>query len=368
MGKNRVVPLAAVAAFVVLVAGLAVLADRNADDDGLTRLRYSSTDGERNADAATEPARPDIASNTNPEYRIAPGLQKPADTAPAYRIKPATPDDAERIAKPLGVRAVKEFGGAWTGSGPRGQLRVETDTGFWSFGPGMSPDAPVSDKPDSSAGECEPCPPGQICTMECRARRTILGSPGKDEAEVVAREFWREIGVEPRDTRLSVQNGLGHVTFTTTVDGRDVLGPEHTVAVGADKQIHSASGWIGGRAKIGDYPLIDPADAFKRLGRPPRTAPGSPERLPSSADKNGDGVITYEDPAPRGGSVTTHTLQVPTRNVVTLTSVKLVYEFTGTHLLPAYVFEAGQGFRTGSVPAVPDHLLADPGQPEVPAD
>lgn len=411
--RSRVALLAAVLAFAVGVAAIAVLAGSSGDDD-LPLLAYGATGTDEGAAAgeARSMATADMALYPyKTEYRMPTPLAKPADTAPAYRLNGATKADAQRLASAFGLGDVAaEQDEAWTASGDSGHLQVDR-RGHWWFGPDKGDTGVASSSAtgsvtrsvtatvaadDAAVGECAPCPPDAICTMECKPPtrpnkqpERPPGMPTAAEAESLARDIWAKAGVEVGKAKVDVQDGYSmfYVHFTPLVDGQEATGLEQSISIGPNKEIQYASGVVVDLDKLGDYPLIDTAAALDRLNNPPAYDTGGrePAPMPMPAETRGDsGTAVMVDPAPpsdsgsgSGGSSSPGAPPVkeeipvphpeplpipvppePEPRVENVTAVRLALQFNGDSLLPVYIFTTESGGESWPVPAVPDKLLS----------
>lgn len=400
--RNRVALLLSIGVFVAGVAGVAVLAGGNGDGvahGDLPKLPFGAASAQR-GEAAAASADMALYPYGRIEFRLARPLDKPAERAAAFKGAAVDADDVQPLADALGLQAPARDDDGWVAKGDAGELRVDRRTGSWYFGPG--PDIAVS---SPSIGECRPCPPDVVCTMDCKPMGKPAGMPSQSEAEVVARAFWDKAAITVPGAGLAVEDhfSMWYVHVAPTYEGVPVRGLEFSVGVGPHKAIQSAGGWLGRADKLGDYPLISTEDAVKRMNNPPAyPEPGASRDLPAddagTAQGKGEpgstgsagatepapppdqpkkpeptdpdpGIEPEPQPEPRPEPTPPVTIEPmpppdPEPQVVTLTSVRLVLQFTGTHLVPAYEFTSDGGeFHT--VPAVPDeHLHTDP-RPEV---
>jgi hypothetical protein len=467
MRTNRVAVLVAVLVFALTAAGLAVLVERGNDGE-LQRLPFVATGSGR--DSAALSASEDKASGAGVaampyfgyvEYKASKPLAKPADTAGAYRLKGASKDDVAKLAKVFELKGpAKDQDGAWTVSDGTHMLRADQRSGQWFYGLGS--DTPVSDQGISgeavasaearkveansgsgssgsgsatssgSAGStassetvtaCSPCPPDVMCAQVCKPADPPEGMPSKADAERQARSIWEKAGIDPGKATVSVDDGWSQWTvhFPSQVGGTDVEGLQQNVGIGAHGVVEYASGWIGGTEKLGDYPLIDPAEALQRLNKqmdgnlgctavdsgaaesgdvpavgrvdclpmlrdrviavpepsplPPIAVPKPIEIPPEFCDalrssegpatvcsgSSGGGTITVEPPVPTPTPPITvpvpDPMPVPEKRVIEVTGVRLGLQMIDRYLVPVYVFSIGDGGVTPPVPAVPDRLL-----------
>jgi hypothetical protein len=413
--RSRVALLTAVLAFAVGVTAIAVVAGSSGDDD-LPLLAYGAagTDQSAAAGESRSMATADMALYPyKTEYRMAPPLAKPAESAPAYRLNEATKADAQRLAAAFGLGDVAEQDQAWTAGNDAGHLQVDR-RGNWWFGPDKG-DTGVASSPatgsvtrsatavaadDAAIGECAPCPPDAICTMECKPPTRPIepvrpqGMPTPAEAESLARDIWDKAGIEVGKAKVDVQDGYStfFVHFVPLVDGQQASGLEQSISIGPNKEIQYASGSVVRLDKLGDYPLVDTADAVDRLNNPPAYDTGGREPAPMPAEaREGSGTAVMVDPAPpsdsgsgssgssgsSGGSsepgapptkeevpvpapmpMPPEPMPEPEPRIENLTGVRLGLQFNGEALLPVYIFTTESGGETWPVPAVPDKLLA----------
>lgn len=157
---TRARPLAAVVAFALAVAVLAVFAAKS-DDHRLVKLPVASLGGGAADEAATgqaglAPSRPALAYAPASDYRVEGTLPDLPATAPAYRLGSATTAGAvQKLAESLGVEGdVKAEPHAWiVGDGQR-ELRVERFAGLpWSLGQACD-ESPVKSQNGESIVTC----------------------------------------------------------------------------------------------------------------------------------------------------------------------------------------------------------------------
>ncbi|MDQ1445611.1 MAG: hypothetical protein QOI20_2075 [Acidimicrobiaceae bacterium] len=402
--RTRAALLAAVLAFAVAVAGLVAVASRDTKSSP-PRLSYGVSG---TADSAR--ARAGIAMSADSvgaapamfpyfavEYRLDPGVGRPVDSAPAYRLHGPTKEAVARLAVALGLGPASERDGFWVADDTaEHHLQVDQRTGLWTFGP--DPNTAVgsasSGSVSSSITACAPCPPDAVCAMQCKPTPDPPG-PADDEAEQAARTIWRKAGIDPGSAEVQVKPGYGtaSVSFSPLVEGLPVLGLDTMVDVGLHGVVNFASGWLGAPEKLGDYPLVDMATALKRLNDPSTMISqggagrrmGVPEPMTATDSAGATASAPPTDPPPALGKPTADKPPVatpptdgapadepsqpqpvpvpvpepvPPKRVETLTSVRLVLQYRGDSLLPVYVFTNETGADTPAVPAVPDDLIA----------
>jgi hypothetical protein len=424
--RNRLAVLAAVLAFALVVGGLGVLAARSGSDSGrdLPRLPFA-TAAEDGASAALG-MKADAALAPYPaggmEYRIGVAMPDLGDHAAAYRRTAPGKEDVATLAEALGIRAgasggPTEVDGAWMATDGSHSLRVDQRTGQWFYSPEAS--QAIS---SGVAGKCAPCPPDAMCAQMCEPPSRPDGMPTKDEAERTARALWAKAGVRPADAKVVVDDNFSqwYVHFTPQVDGREVAGMDVSVVVGPKRAVESASGWLGGVDKVGDYPLISLQAAVDRLNAsmtagppclratvrclpaeeaPPvteTTIPGAVP-VPLRCEPLDSGAPTTTQPPPAcqpgtagsgggltgsgsagAGSASTGSAGAagssgtvvdpppttipgtdgpPPRQVVVITGARLALQSVDDYLVPVYVFAIQGGGETGPIPAVPDRLL-----------
>lgn len=418
--RSRVAVLTAVLAFAVGVAAIAVLAGTSGPE--LPLLAYGSTGTDEAGSASSGESRSMATADMmlypqQVEYRMPKALAKPADSAPAYRVTGAGKADAQRLAAAFGLGDPVREDEGWASSDISRHLRVD-QRGSWWFGPdegdtGVSSSAATGSVTKSvtatvsgeetAVGECAPCPPDTICTMECkpptRPTRTPpvrpQGMPTAAEAEQVARDLWDRAGIKVGEAKVDVQDSFSQyfVSFTPLVDGHKASGLEQSVSVGPNKAVLYASGVVLNVKKLGEYPLIDIVSALDRLNDPPAYDLGGrePAPMPMPAEtREGSGTAVIVDPAPPqssdsgsatsgGGSTgsggdpgappTKDDIPVPHPEPLPIptppqplfedvTAVRVALQFDGESLLPVYVFTTASGGETMPVPAVPDKFLA----------
>ena len=268
--RNRMAVWAAGLAFAVLVGGLAVLAAKSGDDDLPKLPAISASAGaasEGRSMAAADSAMPAIGY-ASVEYRLADGVQKPADDWAAYRVDKPSEADVATLAKALGMSGTATSeDGAWALSDGKRYLRVDALNGQWWFG--ADPNTAVSS--DTAISKCAPCPPDRMCAQVCQEPERPAGMPTKAEAEGTAREFWKRIGVDDAGAKVEVEDGFSqwYVHFRPTIGDTEVVSGEVSASVGPNDEILSANGQLGSYDKVGDYPLVALSEALDRLNNPP---------------------------------------------------------------------------------------------------
>ncbi|HVF75155.1 MAG TPA: hypothetical protein VM938_08900 [Acidimicrobiales bacterium] len=400
--RNRIVALAAMSAFVVAVAGIAVVAARSGSS--LERLPTLAAGAERSADMAAMSA----PMGGGVDYVVEGTLPELPVEAPAFRLPDGDDRDAvERLARALGLDGeARKQGSVYTVKGATRYLNVETSAGRpWYLSSGCA-DAPVSSSPEdsvkamgcasvpvtscnsatsdspegattssascsvasdagagstpssggsSSVRPCPPCPPDADCG--CGAPEPDPGAatpptkaapppnppadvPDKAGAERIARDVFGRLGV-PLDT-LRVEGGgwSWQATVSPSVGGLPVLGFGHSITIGPKGEVVGGNGFLASPRAIGDYPLVGVQGGLDRLRRGPAVGP----------------MPLYDDRHPAGAT-----------HVVTLTAVHLALQQVGEVLVPVYAFEVKGGGEL-PVPAVTDRYLEQPrpkeGRPE----
>lgn len=225
------------------------------------------------ADAATDDgaARSMIAPAQWPEYRAGPGVEAPATEAPAYRLVPGAVSAAE-VQQAIGDDGgtVDVQAGRWTFhreiTVTDGDAAVSSDAGTSSEAAGseaVARDVGVSGSapacaPDETCPSYEPPPPPP-------------GVPSAAEAETRFTEILEALDLDPSAGEFDTYDGddagpvyQRTITFRPTVGGRRVIGLEHTIAFGENGRIEWANGFAGRFEKLGDYPLVDVAEALER--------------------------------------------------------------------------------------------------------
>jgi hypothetical protein len=423
--RNRVVVVTAMAAFALGVGGLAVVAARSGGPGtggDLPRLPVETAAA--GSGSAADAASPSAARGmpyrlpAPVEYRLAPGVDQPADHARAYRLPTVTADQVAALGQRLHVNAAPASHGTdWALDDGSHMLFVD-GAGQWTYGPSGSGGVASS----SGMAVCAPCPPGRLCAQVCQPPARPEGTPTRDEAERAAAAFWQHIGVDPGAAKPVVEDGFSQwtVRFPRLIGGVPVSYDDTTAVVGAHSVVLSATGRIGMPRLVGGYPLVSLAEAVTRLNHQLAQGPGcwtatprcetpmmggpaatgsvnpTPRRLgpPETAGTAGgtagtsgtaQSTNTTEAPPPTTTSLdqgpadtpaTATTVPVepgihsptpqsqPTR-VVMLTTVRLGLEVVDGYLVPVYLFGTADGTAVAPVSAVPDRLLITPRQPEI---
>ena len=244
------------------------------------------------------------------EYRVEGTLPRLADHAHAWTLgRDGDRDRVAALAKTLGLAgAVTETPESWTVRDNDRQLLVNRLPGLpwqlYSGGPEcIAPDAAVSSPPASaqdkagaigcavSAGgtataveapppptevaPCPPCPttPGTVCVQCVPAPQPEptptrpADMPSKDEAARVARDLLTRTGLDLTGADVQVQDGFSQwsVQVAPTVGGLPTMGWTWSVAVGPNREIANASGWLAMPDHGDDYPLAGVHAGLKRL-------------------------------------------------------------------------------------------------------
>lgn len=405
--RNRVAALAAVSAFAVGLAAVAVVAARSGGGSGLERLP-SLAGGRETADMAMA-----AGGGWSPyvEYVVEGTLPALPGTAPGFRLP--TDDDRDairRLAAALGMSgtAVKQGSSYVVDDDGRRRLTVEVAPGMpWYLSAGC-PDAPVSsDDEGVTAAVCsvtstvvaEPVAPeglrapavgssssgassGSASSSGSAAVSREPGSsgasppvppsgvkpepfvppeprpmppsptppadlPAKEEAERIARGVFERLGLAGETFRLDGGTYSWEALVSPPVDGLPVLGMEHIVSIGPKGTIQGGHGYLLAPKLIGDYPLagVDVGLARLREGQGMGATPMADAAI---------GVIepycpdTADCPAP----------PPPGPVVVTITGVHLALQHVADALVPVYVFETADGGEL-AVPAVTDRWLEE---------
>ena len=185
--RTRATALAAVVAFAMIVATVAVLAGRGGDQE-LVKLPIGPAGAAGVEDAAsTTLARSSLAYPAfgNVEYRVEGRLPDLATTAPAYRLATsATPERVGALASALGLDGpVRSEEGAWLVRDGARELRVERLAGLpWYLGASCSDVAVSSDE----AGVAVSC-----------AASGVAGGAGSASSTATAVDATCKPGAEP---------------------------------------------------------------------------------------------------------------------------------------------------------------------------
>lgn len=294
------------------------------------------------------------------KYRLAEGAKAPAETATAYRLKGSKTASAVQIGKALRVE------------NPDG---VEVREGFgWHF----------SRRGDDvvTSGTEVACPPEGKCP-EPPAPAPPEGLLTPAEAESRFREILNDLGVDIDAGTIEVLPGsfdVRVVSFLPTIRGIEVVGLETSIAFGENGRVEYANGFLGRFDEVGEYPLVDLAEALERFheGFAFDAGPGTgPQGMEGGADNTGD----VRPPGPREDEPTM-TIEprsqppVPLEpetvepEIVEITGAEVVLEVVfpmcedgEIYLVPAYRLlpEDTAGF---TVTAVEDEYLAAALEPE----
>lgn len=215
------------------------------------------------------------------------------------------------------------------------------------------------------------CPPGTACIQRCGPIERPADLPTKEEAERVARDLLRRVGLDLTGAGIQVDDGFSawYVTARPTLGGLPVWGWEWTATVGPRGEVAGASGWLGRPERGKDYPLAGTATGLARLrsglplgygGWSPYPQPAAPEDVRPLSPGTPQTLIApeCEDCPP------------PEPVVRTVTGVRLGLAFapefreeaaTGW-FVPAYLFEI-DGNEVVPVIAVADEFLPPPPAP-----
>lgn len=176
--RTRITALAAVVAFALMVATVAVLAARSGDDHQLVKLPIGSM-GSAEGSAGGTSARSGMWAPYGPvEYRLAGALRELPSTGPAYQLgSSATAAEVRRLAEILGVDGeLEEEQGAWVVRSGARELRAQHVPGVpWYLGTVCAETPVSSDAPDKAAG------------ISCAEARGSVGPVVSSEAVAVLR-------------------------------------------------------------------------------------------------------------------------------------------------------------------------------------
>ena len=409
--RNRVAALAAVSAFAVAVAGVAVVAARS----GGSSLERLPTLAAGREGAAADMATLGAPSFGATEYVVEGTLADLPLEAAAYRLPDGVErQQVERLAEALGVQgpvvrrdrsyvvaaadrqvAVEDAPGApWYLSAACPDAAVSSDGSVSSAGcastavakacvaapsePSKGADARTgsavcSVPPDAGGGSsgsagssgstaevkpCPPCPPNADCDCPGPAPTPVPlppprppDLPDRAAAERIARDVFGRLGL-PLDTlKLDGGEWSWQATVSPPVGGLPVVGLDHNLTIGPKGEVTNAHGYLRAARRIGDYPLVGVQQGLDRL-----------------RDGAGVGPMPLADSSGREPAI-----DLPAgKHVVTLTGVHLALQQVGEVLVPVYAFEVKGGGEL-TVPAVTDRYLErvrpPDGRPEpAPAD
>ena len=405
--RNRIVALAAVSAFAVGMAGLALVAAGSGGS--LQRLPSLSASGERAADMATlgAPAFGGV------DYVVEGVLPALPGEAPAYRLgKDDDRDAVERLAEALGVDGpVRKQEGAYSVTGATRTLTVSNGAGSpWYLSTGC-PDAPVSsdgasvramgcasaavtscrpassDGPDGSrtasalcsvapdagggsqpsegstpsggspghvAEPCPPCPPG----ADCGCGWSSYDPPSPKPPSKVVPPHPEPVPVPPAD----VPDRAGAERIARDTFGRLGLPLDSLRLEGGEWGWHamlspSVDGLpvvgAGHNLSIGPKGELTGGNGF--LGSPRRIGDYPLVGVQGGLDRLREGVAVDSGPLYDGREPAIATAPAD-KHVVTLTGAHLALQQVGEYLVPVYAFELKGGGEL-PVPAVTDRYL-----------
>jgi hypothetical protein len=286
-----------------------------------------------------------------------------------YADSAAPADRVRALVKALGLKATPVRHGAnWQAQGSDSSLTVGDRNGQrWTYGPGTCnthgdvascsssgsgvalPPTPATAKPNGPI-ECikAPCPgPGYTPptgtlpdqpTDPVKPTTPTGTAPDLATATSVVAPVFRAAGLDP--AKATHQSFGGSISFTASpeVDGKEIVGAETSVVVGANNVIMNAGGVLGTAAAGDTYPLVSAKTAFERL----RTAP-HPD-------------ICRLDPATGGCANAEPTVVTGARPGLMFT----VDRDGKALLVPAWLFTVKNGGAPLAALALPDKYLAKP--------
>lgn len=262
----RFAPLAASLLIVLLLGGVAlVVRVAGRPDPGFGTggepplLRLTTPSGAVSVDTA------DSASGRSRYVLAGPLPGGRPDPAPVYRFgaDEAPADLADRLARALGLPgSPSRTPTGWQLAVDQRVLTLQ-DGGSWAWS--LGPSEVVADSPV----QCFRAP----CPYETpNSDRTNRGQPAPPPAvaEQIAKDALTTLGL-PTETLSSTSVGpLTQVRAPRPVDGKDTDGFSTTLSIGSDRRINGGNGWLGQpTARGASYPLVNAAEAFKRLQAQP---------------------------------------------------------------------------------------------------
>jgi hypothetical protein len=392
MGRRVGAWLVAAAVTAALVVGGVAVAGRGRAPAVLPPLEVDGAQASAAATpAATEPAPAGPATPARPSllpdapqpwprvtYQLRGSLPDLPDRARAWKL--GTDLDGGRLAAltaALGLRGQPKHDQAgWTVGDRGGTLRVNRLPGLpFSFGSvvtgtcagGLGPATPAGRRGIQCAdavgpGSARPVLPGR----PIRPLPRPADLPGRDQAERIARELAAKAGLALDGATVKVLDGYAArvVTIAPAVGGVPTSGFSWTVGVGPRGRIQYAGGWLATPQPADTYPLMNEAEALKRLRERPAFWP--PILRPNVVDR-ADPKAAPCPPATRL-PCTPRLLQ---KQTVTITGVRLGLQLAPgvardsrpaevAYLLPAYLFDLQGGFTdVRSVVAVQDRYLTN---------
>ncbi len=218
------------------------------------------------------------------------GLVDPGGSLEAWSVTSADPDPAavRRLADAFDVSGdLRQIDGGWQiGADGGAAVRVASVPGArWDYSPGGPPmvsmacavpttastaisgsttasDLPlVGPTPDPSHSS------GDVGVDGCTSTPAPEGIPSASEAEAVARDLLRRVGVDVAHMQVRATSDAwgAQVDATPELDGTATFGVDTVVSFGAQAAITSASGWLGLPTKRDGYPLIGIDAAIGRV-------------------------------------------------------------------------------------------------------
>jgi hypothetical protein len=298
----------------VAALAIGVLAVQAGDDDPpRLPIALGAGGGDGRAMAESDAPAGDAAMSMMAWVRYVAGDDLPAlgGDGPAYRLSnDVDPDRLQEVAAALGLdgelREEPESPGTWTITGADGSTLSAGPYGgggwWYTDGALMSRGGGSSGSTGSSAGcaaddtVCEdtlarereaaeeekvaeagttdvvdPCPPDTDCgTTPVPAPEPFVPPadlPSEDEAEQIALDLFRGMGVDVEDAAVTVEgpSEAWYVSIEPRIDGMVVSGYVFNAAVGSDGEITTAGGVLNRPVGLGSYPTVDTRTAIDRL-------------------------------------------------------------------------------------------------------
>lgn len=302
----------------------------------------------------------------NNRYELVDGVKADKDKQDAYKFALATRADAARVAKAFGVKGdLRADESGWSAGADGREPATDTNENSLSLYVGKNGSFSVSGNyaVSSSPGCIEPdareaAADGDVAPCPSTTTTIPPNTPSKAEARKAAEDALRAAGIDLDDTKVMVttHDNTVEVRFQPAFGGASVEGVEHAVAVGPEKAIAYASGYLGDAKTVGSYDLATLQRAVDRLNASMIYAGGTDDRaLAAQAIEPAFDVAVEPEPAPDNSEPT----------VVNLTGVEVGLMMTiddadgSLWLTPAYFFDTEeQGTVTAA--AADDKYLPPP--------
>jgi hypothetical protein len=288
--SRRVVLWGVLAVLAVGIGAVAVVAGRDGggtDALGARRLPIALGSGAAGgAERQSAPAAADMAMMAYVHYTAGDDLPTLGGDGHAYRLTGEVDLSALRtVARALGLegepREEPEAEGSWTiQSGDRTLSASEYGGGSWWYAEQAAvpedlvarDDAAAKGEPGCEGGPDQSCSspafdPGSAPLTTTTVFVPPADLPSKDEAQRIALDLFRRLGVDLAGADVSVEGPYDawYVNAIPRIGGLPVSGYGFSASVGSNGEIVNASGILSQPEDLGTYPTVDTRTAIDRL-------------------------------------------------------------------------------------------------------